>query len=140
MYPCSTTSALGGRDFRGSGPNLLPRLPAWYLVSSLIVILLLFIDPHFNQPSGLLSLELLTGKPVRHGRDPCAWDYDGSWKVGGISGATPLGLNFTVDPLITCETVNTTSVSFVTTPFLHIPSGGALTLRADKPCRQTCIR
>ncbi|PNH00486.1 hypothetical protein TSOC_013689 [Tetrabaena socialis] len=96
---------------------------AWaaYLGASLFLLLLLSLDPHFNQPSGLLPLEHFSGKPVRHGRDPCGWDYDGSWKIGSFSGPSPLLLNSSAQPLITCATVNTSSASFVAAPFLHIP-------------------
>lgn len=94
-----------------------------YFAASSLLLFLLCLDPHFNAPSGLLSLELLTRKSYRHGFDPCAWDYDGSWKVGALSGASPVRLNISERPLITCATVMNTSVSFVATPFVHIPTG-----------------
>ncbi|GLI70775.1 hypothetical protein VaNZ11_015809 [Volvox africanus] len=95
-----------------------------YVLGSVLILAVLILDPYFNKPSGWIALELFTKKPVRHGFDPCSWDYEGSWKIGSFSGPSPTALNISEAPLITCADVSSTSVSFVRTPFLHIPGSG----------------
>jgi hypothetical protein len=107
----------------GSAVNVL-----WsaYLGCSVVLLVALCLDPYFNRPSGWIKLELFTRDPVRHGVDPCAWDFDGSWKIGGFSGPSPTTLNISDQTSITCADVTSRSVSFVSTPFLHIPGGETL--------------
>ncbi|GIL82331.1 hypothetical protein Vretifemale_11237, partial [Volvox reticuliferus] len=95
-----------------------------YVIGSILVLAVLILDPYFNKPSGWIPLELFTKNPVRHGFDPCSWDYEGSWKIGSFSGPSPAALNISETPLITCADVTSTSVSFVRTPFLHMPGNG----------------
>ncbi|GIL60184.1 hypothetical protein Vafri_14807 [Volvox africanus] len=95
-----------------------------YVIGSILMLAVLILDPYINKPSGWIALELFTKKPVRHGVDPCSWDYEGSWKIGSFSGPSPTALNISEAPLITCADVTSTSVSFVRTPFLLIPGSG----------------
>ncbi|EFJ40906.1 acetylglucosaminyltransferase [Volvox carteri f. nagariensis] len=92
-----------------------------YLIGSVILLVVLSLDPYFNKPSGWIGLELFTSKPVRHGVDPCSWDYEGSWKIGSFSGPNPMALNISTEPLITCADVTPASVSYVRAPFVHVP-------------------
>ncbi|GIL91213.1 hypothetical protein Vretimale_18869 [Volvox reticuliferus] len=94
-----------------------------YIVISLGIALVLFIDPLVDRPSGLIKLRWFSPKPLSHGLDACSWDYEGSWKIGFAKGAAdPLNLNISSEPVLTCANlVNRTAVSFVADPFLFIP-------------------
>ncbi|KAG2490135.1 hypothetical protein HYH03_011440 [Edaphochlamys debaryana] len=97
---------------------------AAYVLLSLGLVLLLLIDPLIDGPSGLIKLAWFTSAPLSHGLDPCAWDYEGSWRIGSVSG-DPRQLNFSVEPAINCATLsNITAVSFVADPFLYVPDNG----------------
>ncbi|GLC35038.1 exostoses (multiple)-like 2 [Pleodorina starrii] len=111
-----------GRSNRG-GPAVGVYWSA-YLIGSVVLLVVLSLDPFFNKPSGWIKMELFTRKPVRHGFDPCSWDYEGSWKIGSFSGPSPTALNISANPLITCADVTSMSASFVRKPFLHIPGDG----------------
>ncbi|KXZ54237.1 hypothetical protein GPECTOR_5g328 [Gonium pectorale] len=105
---------------------MLPRaLYGWaaYVLLSLGLTGLLFIDPLIDGPSGLIKLRWFTRRPPSHGLDACSWDYEGSWRVGLARGdPDPAHLSFSAEPVITCATLaNATAVSFVADPFLYIP-------------------
>lgn len=94
-----------------------------YLTISLLIAVVLLIDPLFNRPSGLITSSLFTGKPTDHGdASPCAFDYEGSWQIGLVQGASPLALQVSNESVISCRTIgNQTAASYVAEPFLVIP-------------------
>lgn len=116
---------------------------AWtHLTVSIVLIVVLFLDARMHRPSGIIKLSWFLGRPVSHGLDPCAWDYEGSWQVGTASGADPTQLRLHARAAVTCATVNTTSVSFVADPFLFIPSlgGSRSTIHSSQHAQSTWHR
>ncbi len=97
-----------------------------YVTTSLVLAILLLVDPMFNRPSGLITSSLFTGRPSSHGpAKPCAFDYEGSWQIGLVMGSSPLDIRVSPEAAITCATLgNRTAASYVAEPSLVVPMHG----------------
>ena len=113
-----------------------------YIVASVSLILLLYVDPLFNVPDGLITTEWFTGKPSSHGSERCSFDYEGSWEVGLLQGSTPLQTTLGNESVINCHTVSSPKASYVAEPCLVLPIPGeqaAFVEGFSEPCFCLCM-
>jgi hypothetical protein len=114
---------------------------ALYVALSIALMVVLFVDPLIDRPSGLVKLSWFTKAPLSHGMDPCSWDYEGSWRIGFARGnPDPQHLKLSAEPVITCATLaNFTAASFVADPFLYIPTANNGTASSTSPGFNTSV-
>jgi len=98
------------------------------LLALLLLCLFQFLDLFIvRRPYGFVAFHEWFGNGIRSqwpDPQPCGWDYEASWKIGSVTGQSPL--HFHVDdrnqPAISCDSIRHIPASFVADPFLLIPS------------------
>lgn len=108
-----------------------PIVTAW-MALSLALACLLAVDPLFNKPSGLITASLFTGHARKGEAKACTYNYDGSWQVGVLTGASPLTTTVSPTALLSCATMSNQNNGNAT---LHAVLSQALPMPAPAPCR-----